>query len=97
MDTGHHCRLTANELATALWGDGTFAGLNAGCYPGTKIRVRQVVGEHVLVIREDGRSPHVLDDGDGGWVAERFSLFTTPRLGEREYRRVLAFLAAKGA
>lgn len=92
---GSDVRVSAQDLAVALWGPGGFEGLNAGVYPGTTTPVRQIRPDAVLTIHERGDYPHQVEDEDGGWIAERFSIFTTPRLGEREYRRALAALGAR--
>jgi len=84
--------VSAADLCSALWGQ-PLAYVNAGCYEGTKVRVRQVPADAVLTVTPSacgkGTSASV-SDSDGGWIADRFG-----SLGARDLRRVVAYLASK--
>jgi len=84
--------ITAKDLATVLWGAGSFPEINAGHYPGTNFPLRKVPPNALLTI-SDGRFRHMIYDQFDGWIAERFSIFEPiPRLGERDFKLVSRYV-----
>ncbi len=82
--------VTAEQLCRALWGVGA-GDLNRGTYPGTKIPLRKVSPNTPITIIERGPQA-VIQDRDGGWIADRFG----PVLGVREWKRDLKELRRTG-
>lgn len=82
---------TAAELANALWGHlPSYHGiedLSLGCYEGTKIPVRKVPADAPVVLKV-GRGWTLIEDRDGGWIADRFG----PTLGYSWGKRAAAVL-----
>jgi hypothetical protein len=66
--------ITSLQLAALVYGhctDDLLGMLNNYCYEGTTIRVRAASGSEVVTVTFGGRYVQI-DDGMGGWLAERF-------------------------
>ena len=73
MSTGT-ATITSLQLAALVYGHctGDLLGmLNGGCYEGTTIPVRAATGAEMVTVIFGGRYVQI-DDGMGGWLAERF-------------------------
>lgn len=80
--------IKAADLAEALWGHYSWykglSDLSKGYYQGTRIPLRSVPADALLVV-EIWSNGGLVSDTDGGWIADRFG----PTLSTRETRRVL--------
>jgi len=75
--------ITANNLSHALFGE-PISYMNLGRYPGTDIPLRPIPADTLLtVVYWSGGG--LVQDSDGGWIADRFG----PGLGQRQVQRVL--------
>ena len=66
--------ITSLALAALVYGhctDDLLGMLNNHCYEGTTIPVRAVSGNELVTVTFGGRYVQI-DDGMGGWLAERF-------------------------